>query len=76
MVDTQLLEDVISRSGKKKGSLADRLGITIQTFRLKCKNVYPFTTDEVTDLCDELHITRLSDKERIFFKRNVDETST
>ncbi len=72
MVDTQLLEDVISRSGKKKGYLAERLGISIQSFRLKCKNDYSFTTDEVAELCDVLHITRLSDKERIFFKRKVD----
>lgn len=69
MVDTQLLEDVISKSGSKKGFLADKLGISIQSFRLKCKNEYSFTTDEVAALCDELHITKLSDKERIFFKR-------
>ena len=76
MVDTQLLEDTITNSGLKKSSLADSLGISIQTLRRKSKNDFPFTTDEVAVLCDKLHITKLSDKERIFFAKNVDKTST
>ena len=76
MVDTQLLDKRISESGKGKGYLSGKLGISIQSFRLKRTNVYPFTTDEVTKLCDELNITKLSDKERLFFAKNVDKTST
>lgn len=76
MVDTQLLEDAILKSGKKKVYLADRLGISIQTLRLKIKNCYPFDTDEVAILCDEVGIKRLTDKERIFFAKNVENLST
>ena len=76
MVDTQLLEDAICMSGKKKCYLADKLGITVQSLRLKMKNKYPFNTDEVTKLCEEVGIKRITDKERIFFAKNVDEAST
>lgn len=76
MVDTQLLDERISASGKKKSYLADRLGITVQTLRRKMKNEFSFTTDEVTGLCDELDITDMSDLQLIFFKRNVEKTST
>lgn len=76
MVDTQLLEAAISESGKKKTYLAFQLGISIQTLRLKIKNIYPFDTDEVAILCDEIGIKRLTDKERIFFAKNVENMST
>ncbi len=76
MVDTQLVDERISASGKKKSYLADRLGITVQTLRRKLKNEFPFTTDEVSDLCDELNITDMSDMQQLFFKRNVEKTST
>ena len=76
MVDTQLLEDARLKTGKTKTYLADKLNISIQSLRLKSINKYSFTSDEVAVLCDELGITKLSDKERIFFKRNVDKTPT
>ena len=65
MVDTQNLELLISQSGKTKTFLAQKIGKTIQTL----KNEYPFNTDEVEILCGELSITKLSDKEKIFFKK-------
>ena len=76
MVDTQLLDERISASGKKKSYLADQLGITVQTLRRKLKNEFSFTTDEVSGLCDELDITDMSEMQRLFFKRNVEKTST
>ena len=76
MVDTQLLDERISASGKKKSYLADQLGITVQTLRRKLKNEFSFTTDEVTGLCDELNITDMSEMQQLFFKRNVEKTST
>lgn len=68
MVDTQLLESLISSSGKKKSYLADQLGISIQSLKLKIDNKSDFKTNEVAVLCRELDITRLTDKEKIFFK--------
>ena len=67
MVNTQMLEDLIKESGKKKSYLADKLGLSIQSFRLKCSNKSVFNTNEVAVLCSELGITRLTDKEKIFF---------
>lgn len=76
MVDTQLLENAISESGKTKTHLARAIGCTIQSFRMRCINKYEFKSSEVSTLCEELGITRLTDKERIFFAKNVDKNST
>lgn len=69
MVDTQELEKRIVQSGKKKGYLADKLGISRMYFRYKIINKAPFNNDETDILCDELSITKLTDKEKIFFKK-------
>lgn len=69
MVDTELLEQKIIESGKKIGYLAEKLGISRQYFRMKCKNKADFTNRETGILCDELSITTLTEKEKIFFKK-------
>ena len=67
MVNTQHLEMLIKSSGKKKSYLAERLGCSRQYLRSKINNQAPFTLDEANLLCEELGITRLTDKEKIFF---------
>jgi DNA-binding Xre family transcriptional regulator len=69
MIDTQYLEKKIADSGKTKTHLASKMGISIQSFRLKTTNKYDFTTSEVAVLCDELGIRKLSEKEKIFFAK-------
>lgn len=69
MVDTQLLEDEIEKSGKTKRHLADKCGCTVQALRLKINGTYDFTTTQVEVLCSELNITTLTKKEKIFFKK-------
>lgn len=69
MVDTELLEQKIIESGKKIGYLAEKLGISRQYFRMKCKNKADFTNRETDILCNELSITTLTEKEKIFFKK-------
>lgn len=69
MVDTELLEQKIIESGKKIRYLAEKLGISRQYFRMKCKNKADFTNRETDILCDELSITTLTEKEKIFFKK-------
>ena len=66
MGNAQYLEDAIKCSGKKKGYLADRIGVTRQTFTKKCKDPSSFTNLQATILCEELNITKLSDKNKIF----------
>ena len=72
MVDTQLLDEKIEQSGKRKSYLAQKCGMSVQTFRLKRLNISPFNTDEVDALAKELDIKTLSEKDRIFFKKNVE----
>lgn len=69
MVDTQLLEEEIKKSGKKKSYLAEKIGCSVQAFRLKIKGLYEFTNTQTDILCDELSITSLTKKEKIFFKK-------
>lgn len=76
MVNTLLLDEKIEQSGKSKTFLADKCGITLQSFRLKRNNESIFNSDEVNVLCNELNIKSLRDKERIFFAKNVDKQST
>lgn len=72
MVDELELENRIKISGKKIGYLAEKLGISRQYFRAKCKNKADFTNRETDILCKELNITDIVEKERIFFAQNVD----
>lgn len=68
MIDTQYLEKLILESGIKKSYLAEKMGISIQTLRLKIIGKSDFTIKEVNILCKELGITDLSVKEKIFNK--------
>ena len=76
MVNTALLEDAIRASGKRKSYLAEKIGCTVQSFRMRATNRYDFKSTDIDILCQELGITRLTDKERIFFAKNVDNMST
>lgn len=76
MVNTELLEAAIRDSGKRKNYLAEKIGCSIQSFRMKCTNKYDFKSSDINILCAELGITKLTDKERIFFAKDVDKSST
>jgi hypothetical protein len=76
MVNTQLLDEAIRESGKSKTHLAKKCNMSIQSFRLKRKNIYPFTTNDVDTLCEELNIKTLTKKEKIFFANSVDSMGT
>ena len=66
MVNTPYLEDKIKLSGKTKTFLADKCGLTNQGFYNKLKGIRPFTESEATILCDELSITTLAERKKIF----------
>ena len=72
MVDTALYEQAVIRSGKRKDYLAKKAGCTVQSLRLKATNKYDFTSSEIESLCIELNITKLTEKEAIFFAKRVD----
>ena len=67
MTNTELLERKIAASGKKKGYLADKCGMSRTWFNKCVKNAAEFKTSHVKVLCYELNITDLVEKEAIFY---------
>ena len=67
MTNEKLLEQKISESGKKKGYLADKCGLSRQGFKNCLKGDAMFKTSHIKILCEELNITSLEEKEAIFF---------
>ena len=66
MVNTELLEDKIRQSGKKKSYLALRIGLTLAGFRNCCVNKAEFKVSHVKSLCHELGINS-AEMMKIFF---------
>lgn len=71
MTNTVLLEDKIKQSGKKKKYLADKCGLSMQGFRNCCRNKAEFKAGQIKILCAELGITKLTEKEAIFYAEDV-----
>lgn len=67
MTNTELLEEKIKESGKKKGYLAEKCGLSSAGFRNCIINKAEFRISHVDILCVELGITNLKEKEAIFF---------
>ena len=67
MTNQKLLEKKIVESGKKKGYLAEKCGLSRVGFRNCVKGSAFFNTSHIEILCDELNITSLKEKESIFF---------
>ena len=73
MVNTQLLDEYIAKSGLKIGYICEILGITRQAFGKKRRGIVPFKAAEIYVLCDYLHIT--DDRDGIFLPKNVNKSS-
>jgi hypothetical protein len=71
MVNTELLNQKIKDSGIKKDYIAKQLGITRSGFYKKATNGSEFTVKEVNIICNLLSITKLTEKESIFFAKEV-----
>ena len=69
MTNTEELERIIAESGLKKSYIAKTLNLSRQGFKNKCENKSPFTSKEISGLCELLNITKLVDKEKIFFAK-------
>lgn len=67
MTNTELLERKIADSGKKKGYLAEKCGLSRTGFNNCIQNRAEFKTSQVKILCLELNITDLAEKEAIFY---------
>lgn len=71
MTNTEELERLIKESGLKKSYIAKEINLSRQGFKNKCENKSPFTSKQISKLCEILKITKLTDKERIFFAEEV-----
>lgn len=69
MTNTEMLEELIKKSGLKKGYLAERCGLSLAGFRNCVINKAEFRQSQIDILCDELNITSLKVKEAVFFAR-------
>lgn len=67
MTNTEVLEERIQQSGKKKCYLADCCGLTAQAFWMKCQGKTSFTGPEIKVLCKELNIDSKEEMDLIFF---------
>ena len=67
MTQTELLKEIISKSGLKYGYIAEKVGLTYQGLKNKIENKNLFNVEEVDKLCTILNITDVNQKEKIFF---------
>lgn len=72
MVNTAALKDRIQKSGYRYAFVAEQLGISRQSLTYKINNRVDFKSEEIMKLCDLIGITRLSDKDAIFFVKKID----
>ncbi len=70
MTNTEMLEELIRQKGIKKSFLADKLGVTRQTFDSYLKNRSEFRVGQVNILCEVLGIEDPAIKEAVFFAAN------
>jgi len=76
MIDTNLLELFIQKSGMRRNHIADHLGVTPFTFAKKLRNQAEFKASEIAKLCEILKINSSLLREAIFFPVMVDCKST
>lgn len=69
MTNTEMLKEVIDKSGLKVGFIAEFVGISRQSLWNKINNQSSFNQYEIEKMCDILKITSLKQKEAIFFAR-------
>ena len=67
MTDTKKLDDMIDKSGKKIGYLAEKCGLSLGGFYNCRTNRAEFKAKHIKILCEELGITSLKEKDAIFF---------
>ena len=54
MTNEAMLKDAISKSGKKKSYLANKIGVSPTHFGKLIRNKYEFTASQISILCEEL----------------------
>ena len=70
-INSELLDEMIQKSGVRTSYICEQLGISRQAFDQKRKGRISFRQSEVYVLCDLLRITDVSVKTAIFFPNDV-----
>lgn len=73
MINLELLEQKIKDSGLKKDFIAKKCGLSRSGFYKKINNQNDFTVKEINILCEVLSINKLTEKESIFFAKEVNQ---
>lgn len=76
MTNSALLKRKIQECGLKKGYLVEKLNTSYKWLGKKINNEKDFTASEIDMLCELLNISDLEEKDRIFFAKNVEKSST
>lgn len=76
MTNSALLKKKIKEKGVKLGFLVEKLNTSYRWLNKKINNEKDFTASEIDTLCEVLGIADLKEKERIFFAKNVEKSST
>lgn len=76
MTNTDLLKRKIEERGVKLGFLAEKLNTSYHWLKQKIENKRDFKAWEIIALCEALEITDLKERDRIFFAKNVEKSST
>jgi predicted transcriptional regulator len=71
LTNTQLLREVIQESGLKYKFIAAKLNLSPYGLTKKVKGVNQFKSDEISMICDILHLNP-DQKEAIFFGNEVE----
>lgn len=70
MFNRKLFNDAVKASGKKKGYIALKLGITRQAMNQKERGVTDFNATDMEIVSNELNLSP-DERDRIFFAREV-----
>lgn len=62
--NSNLLKGRIAENGYTQGEVAEKIGISYQSFSMKINNKRTFTVSEIIKLCDLL---KISNKDNYFF---------
>lgn len=70
MTNVKLLEDKIQKSGLKKGFIAEKIGVTPNTFSALLTNKAEFKVSQMVTICQVLNIQDDAEIKAIFFAEN------
>lgn len=76
MTNTALLKKKIAERGVKIGFLVEKLNTSYHWLNQKIENKKDFKAWEIIAMCEALEITDINERDRIFFAKNVEKSST